>query len=167
MCVTRGNSSGSIQMMLRLGLLVFSCATSFRISRNSKPSEWAYRRTGQRNEPAITPLRSNPESHTWVVLLGEGNDVLAVNVVLLWTRKDAENVRLCRRKHTLSESFSYPDLIHAVRVKLPQSGPGTFKTTEEETGLVEFPRLSRITKAGSKFHCSPHYCVNLTTGNPI
>lgn len=36
---TRGKLSGSIQMMLRLGLSVFSRATSFRISRNSKPSE--------------------------------------------------------------------------------------------------------------------------------
>ena len=35
---TRGKSSGSIQMMLRLGLSVFSWATSFRISMNSKPS---------------------------------------------------------------------------------------------------------------------------------
>lgn len=86
--------------------------------------------------------RSNPESHTWVVLLGEGNDVLSVNVVLLWTRKDAENVRVCQCKQILSGSFSYPDLIHAVRVKLPQSGPGTFKTTEGETGLVlPTPRL--------------------------
>lgn len=80
--------------------------------------------------------RWNPESQTWVVLLGEGNDVLSVNVVLLWKRKDAENVRVCQCKQILSESFSYPNLIHAVRVKLPQSGPGTFKTTEEESGLV-------------------------------
>lgn len=35
---TRGNKSGSIQMMLRLGLSVFSRATSFKISKNSKPS---------------------------------------------------------------------------------------------------------------------------------
>lgn len=37
--LTRGKSSGSIQTMLRWGLSVLSSATSFRISRNSKPSE--------------------------------------------------------------------------------------------------------------------------------
>lgn len=36
--LTRGKLSGSIQIMLRLGSSVLSWATSFRISRNSKPS---------------------------------------------------------------------------------------------------------------------------------
>lgn len=36
---TKGKSSGSIQTMLRFGLSVLSLATSFTISRNSKPSE--------------------------------------------------------------------------------------------------------------------------------
>lgn len=78
---------------------------------------------------------------TGVILLRKGNNVLSINIILLYHNEVTANTAFSTEKNFSISSYpfffffksenapiSYPDLIHAVRLKFPQCRPETWLT---------------------------------------